>query len=118
MANVVFDESFASFFVNISVEEAEKVVLKSNIGASFAIKGKNQIDFSENKKCVVMVVEKYFTRVDNYAAGTIIIDNALNKTRVQIIAAGGGKGIAGADWGSEDKFEGEIESAFIDYIID
>lgn len=109
---------FDEFYVNISAEEAEKLLEKSNIGASCYIKGKSSICFSTEKSCTVFMLEKYFSRVKSYVAGTVIIDNADNKTRVQVLTAGGGTGLLGFEFGSEDSFRTQIEDIFSEYIVD
>lgn len=109
-------DTFDSFFVNITVSEAEEIIKKSNLGLSFTISGESIIELSPEKRCIVLMVEKYFRMVDNYVAGTIIIDNVEGKTRIQVLTAGGGTGMLGTDlWGREDKFRDQIESVFEKY---
>ena len=104
-------------FVNISVDQAGKLVETSNLGASFVIREIRNIQFSENKKCVVIIAEKYFYMVNSYVSVTIIIDNAGENTRIQICTSGAGEGLIGFEYGREEKFKKQIEDVFEKYII-
>ena len=112
------ENNFDEFYVSITLEEAEKLIEESNIGASCAIKGKNLIKFPDEKSCLIIILEKYFSRVNGYVVGTVIIDNSNNETRIQVITAGGGTGLFGFEYGSEDTFRNQIEKIFSEYIVD
>ena len=106
-----------NILVNLSVEQAVNLIEKSNLGASFVIREIRNIQFPENKKCVVIIAEKYFYMVNGYVSVTIIIDNAGENTRVQICTSGAGEGIIGFEYGREEKFYNQIENLFEKYII-
>ena len=111
------DNELDSILVNLSVEQAVNLIEKGNLGASFVIREIRNIQFSENKNCVVIIAEKYFYMVKGYVSVTIIIDNAGENTRIQICASGGGEGIIGFEYGREEKFKNEIKEIFEKYII-
>ena len=111
------DNELDSILVNLSVEQAVNLIEKGNLGASFVIREIRNIQFSENKNCVVIIAEKYFYMVKGYVSVTIIIDNAGENTRIQICASGGGEGIIGFEYGREEKFKNQIIDIFEKYII-
>jgi hypothetical protein len=61
-----------------------------------------------NGKCVVLVYEKYFYRVNNYLTLTIVLDDFINKTRLHIVGGGGGSGLLNIDLGAAESFASEV----------
>ncbi len=49
---------------------------------------------------LVVCMEKYFFRNDNYAAVTIVFDNINNGNRVSIVGYGGGDGVLNISFGA------------------
>ena len=52
----------------------------------------------------VMVFEKYYMRVSNYASLTLVISGRDGDLGVDIIGAGGRSGVLSISWGAEDHF--------------
>lgn len=115
--NSNYNNESNGILINLSVEEAENLIEKSNLGMSFTIRGKRKINFNENKKCTIIIAEKYFYMVKSYISATIIIDNVENNTRVQICVSGAGETLIGFEYGREEKFYKQIEEIFKDYRI-
>jgi len=110
------NEEDYSFNVDLSIEEAVEKIKSAYIGATFSIDRKKTIKFSDEKKCVILVGQKYFQRVENFVAVTIIINNIGEYTNIEVISTGGSLGFWG-DLGAESDFEKQIEKIFKDYII-
>lgn len=108
---------FDNILVNLSVEQAVNLIEKSNVGVSFVIREIRNIQFPENKNCVVIIAEKYFYMVKGYVSVTIIIDNAGKNTRIQICTSGAGEGLIGFEYGREEKFKNQIIDVFEKYLI-
>ena len=105
-----------SFNVDLSIDEAVEKIRSAFIGITFFIDRKKTIKFSRDKKCVVLVGQKYFQRVENYVAVTIILNNIGEYTNIEVISTGGSAGFFG-DLGAENRFEQQIEKIFKDYTI-
>ena len=72
---------------------------------------------SDTNPIIVMVYEKYFTRVVNEASLTITIDKSDKFTRVHITAAAGGSWLGKQDFAAEDDFESYILKVLETYKI-
>ena len=103
--------------VNLTIDEAVKKIEISDIGLTFSIKGKRIVEFSNEKKCVVLVGEKYFYRARNYASVTIILNNVGDYTNIGIITAGAKGDFLEFDFGAGKKFKKQIKEIFNGYIV-
>ena len=104
--------------VNLTIDEAVKKIEVADIGLSFSIEGRSVVEFSNEKKCVVLVGEKYFYRARNYAAITVILNNVGEYTNIDIITAGAKGDFLEFDWGAGNKFKKQIKEIFSGYIIE
>ncbi len=70
------------------------------------------------KKVIVLVLEKYFMRVEGRAGVTVIIENSSGETNIKVITSGVGKGmIFGFDWGASDSMIDDVRRCFSNNII-
>ena len=103
------------FSVSLSPKEAmEKIKYEQNA----ELVHEDLFALGEDKYICILVFEKYYFRVENRAALTVIIDNTTGKTRVKSIASGSSKGIIfNFDWGAGDSFARSICNILAKYKI-
>lgn len=79
---------------------------------------KSVINFGENKKAIVVVIEYYTWRNSNQMTATVVLDNAEKNTRVHITVGGSSQGVVFSyDYGAGTSLETKIKSLFEVYKI-
>lgn len=82
-----------TFKVSISIDETANLIHKTVVDSiTGVLLDKYEINASGNKQCIVMVFDKYYSRVGNRLTLTVTIDNFEDYTRVHYVS-GGGQGI-------------------------
>lgn len=67
----------------------------------------------------IIIFEKYFMRVSNRAALTVIVDNTNGVTNIKAISTGSSQGMFfNFDWGASDDFANSVINTFERYIIE
>jgi len=86
------------------------------------VKINQEVDFlsryeDNSGKIVVLVVEKFYFRIESNLAATIIFDR-INESQYQIViaVAGGRHGLLGISWGAEKSMLKKIKKIFLEYM--
>lgn len=67
----------------------------------------------------IIIFEKYFIRVSNRAALTVIVDNTNGVTNIKAISTGSSQGMFfNFDWGASDDFANSVKNTFERYVIE
>lgn len=108
-----------TIFLDIKIDTVLKLlkekIEKKSITCNLVDKYKQTIN---DKIIYILILEKYFIRVENRITITIVIDDFEGKTRIHFKAAGGSASfITKFDWGAADKLEQEVYSIFEKHII-
>lgn len=106
------EDDGVSIYINLSIDEVINKIKNTDLGVSFTIEDKRTINISNEKKVIILVVQKYFYRANNYCSATIIVDNVAKYTRLQIAVAGSGYGLLGIDYGVKEDFYDQINNIF------
>lgn len=106
------------FMTVLSVDEAEKKICDYIINTNITgeLLSRYELLSDQSRKCIILVFEKYFMRVDKRLTLTVVIENLSGPTRVHSTAAGGGAGFFRFDWGASENFArapGEALDSFI-----
>ena len=71
------------------------------------------VDFGEDKKAIVVVIEYYTWRNSNQMTATVVLDNSEKNTKVHIAVGGSSQGIIFSyDYGAGNSLEEKLKSLF------
>ena len=76
------------------------------------------VDFGEDKKAIVVVIEYYTWRNSNQMTATVVLDNSEKNTKVHIAVGGSSQGIIFSyDYGAGNSLEEKLKSLFKIYEV-
>ena len=76
------------------------------------------VDFGEDKKAIVVVIEYYTWRNSNQMTATVVLDNSEKNTKVHIAVGGSSQGIIFSyDYGARNSLEEKLKSLFKIYEV-
>ena len=101
-----------NFRVNLTPNEAMETikdwVLGRNVSGVLVDQYERKID---DKKVIVIILEKYYMRTSNRASLTVTIDNFEGVTNVHAVAAAESEGILRFECGAGKNFSNRVENA-------
>ena len=106
------------FRVKLTPTEAMETIKEEVLGRSVSGTLVDQyVRISDDKKIIVMILEKFYMRTSNRASLTVTIDNFESETNVHAVAAGTSDSLLRFDWGAGKSFSNSVENALNPYII-
>ena len=85
--------------------ETEELLLREIPKCGITCELKDRVSHNrDGQRLTVMVFEKYYMRVGNYASLTVVVSGRDGDVSVDLISAGARSGVVSFSWGAEDKF--------------
>ncbi len=103
------------FKINLGVKEAFDLLKNSDFADLVEAEYK---DAENGKQIGIIILEKYYIRVNSRVSLVVIMDNFAGDTVVKAVGTGGGRSVYDDfDWGASDSFEVSLMKLFKDYIM-
>ncbi|MFZ5989968.1 MAG: DUF6054 family protein [Bacillota bacterium] len=105
----------SAFHISLSPKDAVEILKNSDLG-EIVYEEVNRVD--ANKQLQVLIMQKYFYRVNNKATLVIIVDDSKGETEIRMIATAAVSGFnTGLDFGAADKYVYEVVEIMKKYSI-